>query len=280
MVKRVLSVWLLAFVLAGCQTIGPMTPVTTKLDAGVTSTILTVPVAEGNYVKAEMFLPSSGAPAPGVFVLPTYYMNLFNKPEQFDRVFAIELAKLGYATLIPYFNHHRTPYNPKYGPDVLAVSQWFRARPEVLDDRIGAVGFSIGAYHASLLNAFDPATRAVVGYYGVYDNSSFTIFSADRATGPVNNASEVRAPVLLLHGQDDDETRVQTASAYRQKLSDAGKTVELVVYPNDFHRFDRGPSDVMKGAERTASGHHYRLNPASRDDAWRRTTEWLKKYMH
>lgn len=266
--------------LGACQTTGPSEPVTKQIEGGITAVTLTIPVTDGNYVKAEMYLPAATGSAPGVFVLPTYYVNLNNRPETFDREFAITLAKRGYATLIPYFNIHGVrAYNVKYGPDVLAVSQWFRARPEVMDDRIAAVGFSIGGYHASLLNAVDPATRAVVGYYGVYDNSPFTPYDADRATAPVANAAKVSGAVLLLHGDKDDETGVKTALTYKQKLTDAGKTVELVVYPGDYHRFDRGPTDQMNGTERTPKGNLYRLDAQARDDAWKRTTEWLDKYM-
>lgn len=280
-VTKSLFVAIIILALGACQTTGPKTPVVTKLDGGITSTILTIPVTEGNYVKAEMFLPPASEPVPGVFVLPTYYVNAFNRPEQFDRLYAIELAKLGYATLIPNLNHHGArAYHPKYGPDILAISQWFRGRPEVMDDRIGSVGFSMGAYHSTRLSTVDPTTRAVIGYYGPYDNSSFTPWSADRDVSSVNTAQMVNGAILLLHGQEDDETRVQMATAYRQKLTEAGKTVELVVYPGDTHRFDRGPSDVMRGADRTPAGNLYRLNPADRDDAWRRTTDWLKKYMY
>ena len=270
---------ILAF--AGCVTVGPTTPVTQTLDGGITQVALTIPVTGGKYVKADMYLPASPTPSPGILVFPTYYAMLYGRSENFDRAYALALTKLGYATLVPALSQHgRRAYHPAHGLDMVAISQWFRARPEVMDDRIGGVGFSAGAYHAGVLAASDPATRAIVGYYGPYDSAKFAIWSEDKATALTNYPGKINGAVLLLSGDKDDETVFnQHAEPLNRGLKSAGKNVELVVYPGDYHRFDRGPADVANGNE-TSTGHVHRLNPASRDDAWRLTTEWLKKYMY
>jgi carboxymethylenebutenolidase len=277
---RILSLVVVALALSACQTTAPeKAPVTQALAGGITHVFMTVKVASGANVPVEMYLPASAGPASGVLVFPTYYANTFRRTETFDRDYAVALARQGYATAVPMMVHHGVrAYHPDYGPDLRALSDWFRARPEVGDDRIGAVGFSVGAYMAATLAAADPATRAVVGYYGSYDMTKHSPWAADHATMPARNADRINAAVLLLHGTSDNETPLSQAADFRDALAAAKKTFEMVAYPGAFHRFDRGPSDVMGGSEvDRRNGYVYRLDAAARDDSWRRSLEWLDR---
>lgn len=286
---RIAITALAAIVLASCQTSGTGTvssgpekaPVSQALAGGVTHISMTAPVASGANVPVDIYLPASPTPAPGVIVFPTYYAHLYRRTESFDRDFALALARNGYATVVPIMIHHgRRAYHPAYGADLLSLSEWFRARTEVADDRVAAVGFSQGAYMSAALAAADPATRAVIGYYGAYDVTRFTPWAEDQATKPALNAAKVNAAVLLLHGSADNETPVAHATEYRDALAAAGRTFEFVAYPGAFHRFDRGPPDVMSGAEiDRRTGYVYRLDAAAREDAWRRTLQWLDRHM-
>lgn len=272
-----------AAALVGCQTpTGPSAPVTRTLDSGVTQITVTIPVTNDRYVRAQMYAPpgSTTKPVPGVIVFPTYYGMMFGESEQFDGDYAMALTKLGYATLVPVMNQHgMRAYHPVHAADLVAVARWFRDRPEVSDDRLGAVGFSAGAYHAAVLGSNDPATRAIVGYYGPYDAARFAPRAEDKATAVINYPEKMHAAVLLLSGTQDDETlHAQHTEAYSRGLKGAGKTVDMVAYPGAYHRFDRGPALIARGNER-ATGHTHRLDPAARDDAWRRTVAWLQKYL-
>ncbi len=109
-------------------------------------------------------------------------------------------------------HHGRRAYHPDYGPDLRALSEWFRAHPDVVDDRVAAVGFSQGAYLSAALAAADPATRAVVGYYGAYDVTKFTPWAEDHATKPALNAARINAAVLLLRAASDNETPLSQAT--------------------------------------------------------------------
>jgi len=283
---RILIVALAGLALAACQPAGPgpaKAPVTQALAGGITHISMTMPVASGANVPVEIYLPATAAPAPGVFVFPTYYANLFGRVESADRDFAIALARQGYATILPMMIHHggsRRAYHPAYGADLLSLSEGFRARPDVADGRVAAVGFSLGAYMSAALAAADPATRAIVGYYGPYEVAHYTPWAEDQATKPALNVAKLNAAVLLLHGEADNETPFVDATAYRDALAAGGKTVELVAYPGAYHRYDRGPSDVMGNNEvDRRTGHVYRLNTAARDDSWRRTVQWLDRHM-
>jgi dienelactone hydrolase len=277
--------WLVALVtlLAACQTsTAEKAPVTRVIDGGITHVSRTVKVASGANVEVDIYLPASPAPAPapGVFVLPTYYVNVNGRSELPDRVYAFELARQGYATIVPALTQYGPrAYHPGHSADMLSLSVWFKGLPEVMDDRIAAVGFSAGCHHAGVLAIADPATRAIIGYYGSHDTARYARLAEDGQTAPLRHAPKINGRVLILHGAADNETPVEDALVYRDALVAAGKPVELVVYPGVYHRYERGPSDTMQGRDTNRAGYIYRLNPAARDDSWRRTLDLLERTM-
>ncbi len=224
---------------------------------------------------------------PGVLVIPTLYMVQFGSPEEFDRTFAIELAKQGYATLVPVLNQYGmigpNIYDLRHADDVPLIAKWLRERPEVMDDRTGAVGFSLGGYYSAVLAANDPTVRAIVGYYGVYDLENRNLVFSRRIEAqwpgsPLRNAGKVSGAVLLLHGDADNEVVAAQSLAYRDGLAAAGKTVEAVIYPRAHHRFDRGRSSLMQ-SDTSANGYIYRVDTQARNDAWQRTLALLEKHL-
>ncbi len=151
--------------------------------------------------------------------------------------------------------------------------------PRVFNKSIRIAGFSLGS-KGVLLAARHPGIKAVVSYYGVYDLRTLpqTRGRSSYPTMPVDVAAEVGAPVLLLHGEWDDETPLSQAEAMRDALLKAGKVVELVVYPKAYHRFDRGPASGTASG-RTREGYTYRLDEKAKQDAWTRTLAWFRKYL-
>ncbi|MBI2540536.1 MAG: dienelactone hydrolase family protein [Deltaproteobacteria bacterium] len=200
-----------------------------------------------------------------------------------DVDYAAALADAGFVSLaVSYYPSPRHDadnlHHPGYVEELLKAVDWLRSRPEVKGQAVGVVGFSLGS-KAVTLSAHHPAIKAVVSYYGVYN-----LRILPRAMGrktypmmPVDVAAEVRAPVLLLHGTEDDETPLDQAESMHDALVKAGKAVELVVYPGATHSFDRG--HPAGGCGRTTRGFYYCLDPKARDDAWNRTLSWFRKYL-
>jgi len=270
-----------AALLAACQTVAEKAPVTRVIDGGVTHVARTVPVASGANVEVDIYLPASATPAPGVFVIPTYYVNLYRRSETHDRDYALALARRGYAAIVPALTQFGPrAYHPGQSAAMLALSTWLKGLPEVMDDRIAAVGFSAGSHQAGVLGLVDPTTRAVIAYYGPHDTSKYARLAEDGATSPFRHAPRMSGRVLLFHGVADNETPYSDAVVYRDALAAAGKSVELVSYPGVYHRYDRGSPDVMAGREVDGrTGHVYRLDPAARDDSWRRMLDLLERTM-
>lgn len=237
-----------------------------------------IPLGGGHELPGTFFVPSVAAPAAAVLVLHTR-----GGMRQADVDYAAALAEAGFVSLaVSYYPSPRYDatnlHHPGYVEELLKAVDWLQSRPEVKGQPVGVVGFSLGS-KAVTLSARHSAIKAVVSYYGVYNLRILPRAMGRKTypTMPVDVAVEVRAPVLLLHGTEDDETPLDQAESMRDALVKAGKTVELVVYPGATHSFDRG--HPAGGCGRTDRGFYYCLDPKARDDAWNRTLSWFKKYL-
>jgi carboxymethylenebutenolidase len=122
--------------------------------------------------------------------------------------------------------------------DLARALDCLRSRPYVDPARIGAVGFSMGGYFALALGT-RPDVRTVIAYYpGVCDAPASDACARRYPMATV--APQMRAPVLLLHGQADTTVPFAFIRATHDILQSAGKTSELVPYPGVGHGFDFG----------------------------------------
>lgn len=245
------------------------------------STAVTIGANDGRSYTATLYAPVKAPSAPAVLVLHTFYGFVFGRAETFDHAYAQALAREGFVALVPDYAHaalKERPNQPAVVRDLSTMVAWLSARPEVGSTAIGVVGFSIGAAHGTRLAAINPSVKAVVGYYGLYNFRLRDDFK-DRPVLPpsaVDSAGDISAPVLLLHGTADDETRIDQAISMKAALENAGKKVELVTYQGAYHRFDRGRNDRMK-SDKTPDGYTYKLDAKARDDAWKRTLTFLRE---
>jgi carboxymethylenebutenolidase len=236
-----------------------------------------IPAADGRTLTGVLFVPERGTPAPAVIVLHTAYGSV----ERFDEEFARALAKEGFVALAPNYIHSSVGnrlWSPSITADTTALVDFLRQRPESRDMPVGTVGFSLGS-RGLLLAARRPEVKAVVVYYGTFDvRKEKGIKLAPGIPVPMDVAAQVSAPVLLLHGDADDEIPVSSARAMKSALDANGKKAELVEYKGAYHRFDRGPSDRMR-TEVSREGHTYRKDDAAAADAYARTVAWLKAHL-
>ena len=80
---------------------------------------------------------------------------------------------------------------------------------------------------------------------------------------PIDLVNDIHAPILGLYGEADNGIPVASVEKMRAALKDAGKTAEIILYPQTPHAFfaDYRPS--------------YRKDKA--EDGWKRMLEWFKK---
>ncbi|HKZ96037.1 MAG TPA: dienelactone hydrolase family protein [Hyphomicrobiaceae bacterium] len=126
--------------------------------------------------------------------------------------------------------------------------------------RLGITGFCWGGRVTWLYAAHNPEVKAGVAWYGRLAGTASEL--APRH--PVDIAAELKAPVLGLYGGQDQGIPADTIDKMRTACQAAGKTCEIVVYPDAPHAFhaDYRPS--------------YREGPAK--DGWERLLAWFKTH--
>lgn len=234
-----------------------------------------IPLGE-NAMTGVLFAPEGAGPSPAIIVLHTAYGRI----EQPDEDYARKLAREGFAALAVNYLEivgEQNRWSPAITRQLSGVVGWLKRRPEVAGKPVGAVGFSLGA-HAISLSAVNAQVRAVVVYYGGFDIRAIRTHAIPaQVRFPVDHAADVKAPVLLLHGDKDDETPLLNARNMEGALKAAGKTVELVVFPGVYHRFDRGPPAGAFG--RTTAIYTYVYDRAATQQAWEKTLAWFRRYL-
>jgi len=106
----------------------------------------------------------------------------------------------------------------------------------------------------------NPNLRAAVAWYGPVAR---TYHEGDKTA--LDIVPNIKAPVLGLYGGDDPGIPPDTLQKIKEAMTRAGKTVEIVVYPDTPHGFlaDYRPSYRKEASE----------------DGWKRMTAWFSRYL-
>jgi carboxymethylenebutenolidase len=125
---------------------------------------------------------------------------------------------------------------------------------------VGIVGFCRGGRAVWLYNAHNPDLRAAVAFYGPLGGERTAI----QPQTALDVAGAIHAPQLNLYGAKDGSIPQDAVSAAAAKAKAAGKTVEVVVYPDAGHGFhaDYRPSYVAADAA----------------DGWNRAIAWFRAH--
>ncbi|MDF1505327.1 prolyl oligopeptidase family serine peptidase, partial [Roseisolibacter sp. H3M3-2] len=182
----------------------------------------------------------------------------------------------GYALVYPDIPIVGENYNDTYIASMVdAMYGAMRAvdRLGVVDmDRVGHGGHSYGAFATANLLAHTPFFKAGIAGDGAYNRSltptgfqaeSRSIWSANETymeMSPYFKADQIRAPILLYHGGDDNNTGTWPLQSERfmHALTSLGKTSALYVYPYESH--------TPRSLENTL-------------DLWARWIDWFDRYV-
>ena len=136
--------------------------------------------------------------------------------------------------------------------DVAKAADWLATLPGVNAEAIGVLGFSLGGQAALLAGARSSRIKAIVAYFPITDIQSWgnttsntevrdfyvpQVCAAGRSNSPVNSADNIRAPVLLIHGDRDTEVPTEQSLRMREALQKANRYVELLVIGGASHGF-------------------------------------------
>nr|WP_285817814.1 alpha/beta fold hydrolase [Echinimonas agarilytica] len=206
-------------------------------------------------------------------------------------------ASQGYAVIQPNFRGStgfgtayklagRGEWGRKMQDDVTDSLKHFATQGVVDADRVCIVGASYGGYSALAGGAFTPELyKCVVAIAPVADlplmmkdtqrytsKYSWVRTYWDRviqdgnadddmleAISPINHVNKFKAPVLLIHGNDDTVVPMKQSLAMEDALEDADKTVTFI----ELHKED-----------------HYLSNPRTRLEALEATGSFVNKYLN
>jgi len=144
--------------------------------------------------------------------------------------------------------------------DLDATVAWAEKSGKGNTSKLGITGFCWGGRIVWLYAAHNPKLKAGVAWYGRLVGQASELSPRH----PVDVASDLKAPVLGLYGGQDQGIPLDTVEKMRAAVKAAGKTAEIVVYPDAPHGFhaDYRPS--------------YRADAAQ--DGWVRLQAWFKRY--
>ena len=236
------------------------------LDAGEAM----IPTSEGT-LPAYYARPAGAGPFPTVLVIE----EIFGVHEYIKDT-CRRLAKLGYLAVAPELYARiadlskmtdasaivrdvisKAP-DDRLLQDLDSTADWAKANKGD-PARLAVTGFCRGGRNTWMYAAHNPALKAAVAWYGPIKGNPSPI----QPTNPGDVAADLKAPLLGLYGGQDAGIAVPDVQAAAAKAKAAGKTVEIVLFPDAPHGFhaDYRPS--------------YRK--ADADDGWARMLAWFKK---
>ena len=205
----------------------------------------------GRAIALDAFLPESdGHPYPAVIGLHGSAGGYATMSDP-----AVMLAAQGFGVyVLHYFDRTGTAgvadkqtavrNFPVWGKTLWDAISHVARQPQIDPERIGLLGFSLGAYLALSVASVDARVKAVVDFFGGFPKEMK--FFMRRL-----------CPTLILHGDADPTVPVEEALHLQQMLEKKNVPYEMQIYPGVGHSFD---------------GETW-------DDARRRTLAFLQKYL-
>ena len=240
---------------------------TAGIDAGETQ----IPVKDGN-LPAYYARPATSTGFPVVLVNE----EIFGVHEYIKDT-CRRLAKLGYMAVAPELYARiadlskmtdipqivsgvisKKPDDEMFS-DLDATLDW-AAKNKGSATAIAETGFCRGGRNTWLYATHNANLKAAVAWYGPIRGATSEI----QPKVVLDVADKLKCPLLGLYGEKDTGIAVPDVKEAEAKARAAGKTVEIVVYPDAPHGFhaDYRPSYRQADAE----------------DGWKRMLDWFKRY--
>lgn len=229
---------------------------------------------DGDRVRGVVASPAGAGPHPGLVLIP----DVRGVAPHFRDV-ATRFAAEGFLTLIldlysregapdlpdmdAVFRWIRQLPDPRVLADVQAAVAFLAARSDVRPGAIGITGFCLGGQYALMAACRVHGLAAVVSWYGML---RYAETDARKPQSPLDMASALACPYLGLFGREDGLIPNADVDELRAILARAGKSFEIVSYPNAGHAFfnDSRPEAYRPDAAR---------------DAWPRALAFLRRHL-
>jgi acetyl esterase/lipase len=226
----------------------------------------------GRDLRCDVYRPPAGAPQTHAAVVLVHGGSWRGGDRTQLRRYGWRLGRAGYVCVAIEYRLIPETYFPGFLEDVKAAIRWVRVHADELGvdpNRIGIHGNSAGG-HLALLAAGTPdvpelegsggnhgVSSAVQACVSIYGPSLFHVDQPLRGSRPVERLSDTPGadvaktaspmswvsaefpPTLLLHGAADALVPVAASELMYEALTAASVPVELHVFPDQPHGFDR-----------------------------------------
>ena len=228
--------------------------------AGLAAPVKTQAVSfqSGNeMISGYLALPESGGRHPALVVIHEWWgLNDWVKEQ------ARQFAEQGYVALAVDLYRGKVAYDPALAHelsrgmpqdravrDLKAAFTYLAARPDVLTNKIGSVGWCMGGGLSLQLAVNEPQLAACVVNYGALP------------TDP-QDIQKIQAPVLGNFGGEDRGIPPSAVAAFQKAMEAAQKAIDVKIYEGAGHAFEN-PNNKLGYREKDAQ------------DAWARSVEFL-----
>jgi carboxymethylenebutenolidase len=147
--------------------------------------------------------------------------------------------------------------------DVKAAAAYLRAQPNS-NGKVGVIGFCSGGRHAYLCGCRLPDIDAVIDCWGgnvIVDDKAQ--LNAKRPVAPIDLSDQLRAPLLGIFGNDDENPNADQVNRTEAVLKKLGKDYE-------FHRYDKAGHAFFNTARPA-------FRPEQAADGWSKVFAFLRK---
>lgn len=223
--------------------------------------------------KLDVYIPAAGRDLP---VVVFFYGGRWSTGDKYEYKFVGQaLASRGFVAIIANTRQYPKVRFPAFVEDGARAVKW--ARTHAADYRgspkkLFVMGHSSGAHIAAMLALNEEYLKAVggsrswlagmIGLAGPYDFMPITAPDLRDVFGPVDRFAQSQpiffvdgknAPLLLLHGEDDEVVEIKNTRNLARAVAKAGGPVETVIYPKLSHQmivgsiasFLRARADVL-----------------------------------
>ena len=132
--------------------------------------------------------------------------------------------------------------------DLETCLSWLKQKPWVDSSRIAVYGGSYGGFMASFALTHSKSFKAGIAFAPVTDWRLYDSIYTERymrqpqnnqegydSTSVIEAAEQLHGELLLIHGTMDDNVHLQNTVQLANALQQAGKSFELMLYPNSRH---------------------------------------------
>ena len=207
-------------------------------------------------VQAVLYTPEGKGSFPAIVVIHEWWgLNDWVKEQ------ASKLADQGYVALAIDLYRGKVATTPDQAHELMrgvpedralrdlhAAVEFLKSRPDVKKDRIASIGWCMGGGYSLDVALQEPTLKAAVINYG------------HLATDP-ESLKKINAAILGSFGGQDEGIPPEDVKKFDQALKQAGKKVDIKIYPDAGHGF-QNPNNKSYRADDTT-------------DAWQRTVSFL-----